>query len=251
MNQKGFANILLIIIIVALTGAGAYFVATRQTAPPAPAPAPSPSPTPTPTPTPIPSPTPTPTPQSDVIKVKLLDAFSGKKISLTDVRIYSDNGIRCVTTPCNTEGQEWIGKSDIDGVILVPLKIINEVTTITATGYKSGRDLNKDSEKININNWSIELDPDSKIDNFERRLKLIDSATGQALINTAVWIIKSQNCVPPVLCTDYVFSGTTNVFGNVYYPLSSLGIGDRWVFVNGHSPAKMPTGWINYKVILQ
>ena len=43
MNQKGFINIILVIITVALVGLGAYFVSTRQVA--------SPTPTPTPTPT--------------------------------------------------------------------------------------------------------------------------------------------------------------------------------------------------------
>ena len=36
MKQKGFVNILLIIIFVALVDAGAYFVSTRQIAPPTP-----------------------------------------------------------------------------------------------------------------------------------------------------------------------------------------------------------------------
>ena len=61
MNQKGFINILLIVVIVALASAGVYFVATRQ-APPTPIPTPTPSPSPTPTPTPTPSPTPKPSP---------------------------------------------------------------------------------------------------------------------------------------------------------------------------------------------
>lgn len=54
MNQKGFINILLIIIVVALVGAlvgaGAYFVSTKQITPPNPIPTPSPTPTPTPVP---------------------------------------------------------------------------------------------------------------------------------------------------------------------------------------------------------
>ncbi len=41
MNQKGFINILLIIIVVALVGAGAYFVSTKQTTLPNPIPVPS------------------------------------------------------------------------------------------------------------------------------------------------------------------------------------------------------------------
>ncbi|KKR88960.1 MAG: hypothetical protein UW50_C0002G0023 [Candidatus Wolfebacteria bacterium GW2011_GWA1_44_24] len=51
MNQKGFINIILVVIIVALVGAGAYFVSTRQTISPTPMPSSSPTPTPTPTPT--------------------------------------------------------------------------------------------------------------------------------------------------------------------------------------------------------
>jgi len=68
MNQKGFINILLIVIVVALVGTGAYFVGTRHTIPPAPIPTPTPTPSPTstpsPTPTPPPTPKPSPTPKS-------------------------------------------------------------------------------------------------------------------------------------------------------------------------------------------
>lgn len=185
----------------------------------------------------------------DKINVKLLDAFSGQTISNTDVKIYSDNGIRCFTTPCNTEAQEWIGRSDDNGIVSIPSKIINVVTTITATGYKSGRDLNKDSEEIDNDNWSIELDPDIKIDNFERRLKLIDSQTQKPLSNTTVWIINSQSCYPPQ-CFDYSFTGVTNSQGNIYYQVSSVK-DNSWVFVNNYKAVKLPVGWTNFKVILE
>lgn len=58
MNQKGFINILLIVIIVALAGTGVYFVATRQT-------------TPIPTPTPKPSLSPAPVPSGEKIIKKV------------------------------------------------------------------------------------------------------------------------------------------------------------------------------------
>lgn len=68
MNQKGFVNILLIIVVVALVGAGVYVVYSRQALSPVSAPTPTPSPSPTPTPAPKPSstskPSPTPTPMS-------------------------------------------------------------------------------------------------------------------------------------------------------------------------------------------
>ncbi len=40
-NQKGFINIILIIIVVALVSVGAYFVSTRQITPPTPTPTPA------------------------------------------------------------------------------------------------------------------------------------------------------------------------------------------------------------------
>ena len=189
-------------------------------------------------------------PETGIISVKLLDAFSGQAISNADVRIYSDNGVRCVTTPCYTEGQEWTGKSDNEGIISIPSKVINEVMTITATGYKSGRDLNEDSEKIDNHNWIMELDPDSKIDNFERRLKLIDSQTQEPLSNITLWIIINQDCRPPQ-CSDYEFTGVTNAQGNIYYPLSSVKKQDSWIFVNDYKIVKFDKSWGKFEVNLE
>jgi|SRR3989344_4750863 len=50
MNQKGFANIIVIIGVVLLAGITGYFMLNRQTALPTPISSPSPSPTPTPIP---------------------------------------------------------------------------------------------------------------------------------------------------------------------------------------------------------
>lgn len=91
------------------------------------------------------------------LSVKLLDAFTGEPICNVDVKIMSDNGIRCIRAPCPTDAQEWNGKSDDNGLILVPLKILNVITTITATGYKTGGDLNEDSEKITDSYRQIDL----------------------------------------------------------------------------------------------
>src|SRR3989344_4583214 len=49
MNQKGFINIILIVIVVALVGAGSYFVLNRQASPSTPVSTLPPSSTPTPT----------------------------------------------------------------------------------------------------------------------------------------------------------------------------------------------------------
>ena len=75
MNQKGFINILLIAIVVALAGAGVYFVAIRQTTQP------------TPTPTPTPSPTPTPVPSGE----KIIRKAGERESSFLIQKINSDN----------------------------------------------------------------------------------------------------------------------------------------------------------------
>ena len=228
MNQKGFSNILIILVVAILfAGIAGYFVLTGKSGP-------------------VPK---IPLPKTGSINVKLFDAFSGQAISNADERIYSDNGLRCITAPCNTEGQEWTGRSDNNGSNSIPSKVINVVTTIAASGYKSGRDLNKDSEKIDNNSWFIELDPDSKIDNFERRRKLIDSQTQKPLSNTTMWITNSQGCRPPQ-CSDYSFTGITNSQGNIYYQISSVK-DNSWVFVNNYKVVKFPTGWVNLKVTLE
>ena len=249
-NQKGFILVLfgVVVLIFVLAGGVYYFGAksSKNNQQSVNQPATS---TTVPTSTNYPSQLPGNNALDETIKVKLIDAFSGQNISNTDARVYSDNGNRCITTPCNTEGQEWTGKSSNDGIILIPSKVINIVTNITTTGYKSGRDLNRDSEKIDNNNWLIELDPDSKVDNLERRLKLIDFQAQKPLANTTIWVINNQNCNPPQ-CSNYSFTGTTNSQGNIYYKISLIS-DSSWIFVNNYKVAKFPTGWVNFKVILE
>ena len=67
MNQKGFANIALIIVVIAIVAVGGYFVFSKNSA--TPTPSPTPSPTPTLTPTPTASPSPKPIPQSTIFNL--------------------------------------------------------------------------------------------------------------------------------------------------------------------------------------
>ena len=94
--------------------------------------------------------------QEDLLRIKFIDP-AGEVIPNTDVRIYSDNGVNCFTTPCDTEGQEWVGKTDMNGVIIVPLKKINTNTSFTVSKYgvKEGF---VQSVKVNSSNeWLVEL----------------------------------------------------------------------------------------------
>jgi hypothetical protein len=65
MNQKGFANIILVVVIVVLVGAVGYFALIRK-----PSPIAQQSPTPTPTSTQTKTPAPTPTPKDETANWK-------------------------------------------------------------------------------------------------------------------------------------------------------------------------------------
>lgn len=91
-RQKGFVNIILIIIIVALVVAGIYVVSNRETPSPVYTPTPTPSPTLTPkpslTPDPSPIPTPNPIPSGEKIIGKVgerVNSFLIQKINSTSV----------------------------------------------------------------------------------------------------------------------------------------------------------------------
>jgi len=229
-NQRGFSKILIIFLIVAMiAGIIGYFVLTGKYVL-------------------VPK---IPFLKIRSINVKLIDASSGHIIPNTNVKIHSQKNIWCFRYPCPDEYQEWTGKSDNSGNISIPSKIINEITTITAIGYNHGIDLYENSEKIDKDNWLIELDPDSKIyNNVERRrLKLIDSQTQKPLSNTTLWIIDNQSCRPPQ-CSDYSFTGITNLLGNAYYPIS-FERNNVWIFVDNYKITKLPTRRFNHRIILE
>ena len=78
-NQKGFANIILVVVIVILVGAVGYFAFVKKSEPIAQQPTPTPTQTTTPTKTPV-SPTPTPTPKDETVNWK---AYADNTIGLS------------------------------------------------------------------------------------------------------------------------------------------------------------------------
>lgn len=65
---------------------------------------------------------------ADTVRVQLVDRASGRPITDSEVEVYSDNGIRCVTTPCPTNGRSWHGRTDADGVVALPRTAIDAVS---------------------------------------------------------------------------------------------------------------------------
>lgn len=99
-------------------------------------------------------------PHRQSIGVTVLDSASGKPIAATEVRIHSDNGVRCIKAPCPTNAMDWNGFTDAEGMFKLPKKIVQQSTTITAAGHSAGKDLGRDASKPKPDEWVIELDPD-------------------------------------------------------------------------------------------
>ena len=71
------------------------------------------------------------------ITVKLVDKKTRKPLRNVNVRIYSDNGIRCVKAPCPTNGFSWSGRTDAKGVVRIPGHVRQRSMHISATGYST------------------------------------------------------------------------------------------------------------------
>ncbi len=165
------------------------------------------------------------------VRVKLIDAFTAEPIANTDVKLYSDNGILCIAAGCDTEGQEWGGHSDNSGLVVVPAKYMNKVVHVTATGYsKSGGSLSSSKKEWGV--WHVELEPDTKIDNGERLVKLLDRENGKPLKDLFVRVSIQEDCYSPV-GGSILFTGKTNALGNMYYPVSIYREG-LWVCADGY-----------------
>ena len=75
--------------------------------------------------------------KSDTVKISLFESDSLRPVSNAEAALYSENGIRCVKAPCNgVRIHDWKGASDKDGIIQVPVGVIDLRTSITVGGYR-------------------------------------------------------------------------------------------------------------------
>ena len=95
------------------------------------------------------------------LRLLVIDQKTGKRLSNREVKVYSDNGIRCITAPCPTNGKNWVGKTDRRGYLVVPADIRQESISLTVEGF-AGEELNRSARKLNRDNWVIALKSESK-----------------------------------------------------------------------------------------
>jgi hypothetical protein len=72
---------------------------------------------------------------TDVIKLLVMDKSTDRPLSNRSTQIHSDNGIRCITTPCPTNSKNWQGRTNHQGVVFIPQQIMQSSTTLTMKGY--------------------------------------------------------------------------------------------------------------------
>lgn len=88
------------------------------------------------------------------LRIVLTNKKTGAAITDTAVEIYADNGVRCVTTPCPTNGRAWSGSTNTTGEVTVPAAYVGESMTVTASGYQ-GAELHVSGKVQSDGSWQL------------------------------------------------------------------------------------------------
>ncbi|HYE75861.1 MAG TPA: hypothetical protein VEF04_21130 [Blastocatellia bacterium] len=104
------------------------------------------------------------TSQKQEYKIKLIDEATKKPVAQKKVRIYSDNGIRCIKAPCPTNGKEWKGESDANGVIIIKEEFVQNSMTLTAEGYEDGTTIDHEKLRAARGVYTLVLRADRKLE---------------------------------------------------------------------------------------
>ena len=151
-NQKGFINIVLIVLIVMLAGTVGYLAFNQKSSVPSPAPSPTPGSTSTPISTPTSSPTPAPGPKNDTVSVSLGQQFTLKKNRVAKI---ADTGLEVeiaafYNSPCPAGVQcFWSGigigfEYHFNGQVQRGVDLVQAFgyqTTVVKTDFKTYADL--------------------------------------------------------------------------------------------------------------
>ena len=165
--------------------------------------------------------------KSETVRVRLLDAFSGKIISNSDVGLSSENTIDCRHAPCPSNANQSRLRSDANGYVLIPANILNVSTHISAPGYQRETDLIGGAEENIHGVWVVELIPNHTSDRSGPHLdslKLIDAQSNKPLINRSVHFS---------FANGEGFKGKTNSLGYIFFPIDKTKI-EGSVAVSGY-----------------
>jgi hypothetical protein len=183
--------------------------------------------------------------KGDSVRIGLLDAVSGRPIANTDVELWSDNGVRCVQAPCPTNGQEWAGRSDASGQVVIPTSAVQAVTAVKTPGHEG--DLIGDSEPADGGGWTTVLFPRDSSGSAPRPVKLIDGRSGRPIANVAVRVEFQTDAGK----RDSVKTAT-NALGYIFVPFEVVvaAAEHTWVVVPAYRRTQLDFAWARRKTKL-
>jgi hypothetical protein len=184
--------------------------------------------------------------KGESVRVQLLDVASGRPIANAEVEVSSDNGVRCVQPPCPTNSQQWTGRSDASGQVVIPKTALQAVTTVKTPGHDG--DLIEDSEPAGDGGWAAELFPRDTSDTAPRPIKLIDARNGKAIAKAPVRM--------EFRATDGRWDSvttTSNELGYVFVPFRVVmtAAEQSWVVVPGYRRTQVDFAWARRRTTLQ
>ena len=84
-----------------------------------------------------------------VLKLSVIDETTNKPITNRSIQIDSQNGLNCIKAPCPTNTKHWEGRTNRQGVVFIPQKVVQSYTLLTMKGYREktfDKDLRQSSE---------------------------------------------------------------------------------------------------------
>lgn len=182
---------------------------------------------------------PNPWSPNGVVIVRLIDVFTAQPVARSDVRVFSDNGIRCFRAPCPTDGAEWKGRTDSRGYVAIPSAALNRMTSVSTPLHKGGTltlDSPRDAEGARIVEvLPTSLDSGGPLDLGAEAFKLVDARSGKPIANTVIQLVFRRNGS---------LESRTNALGYVFVPREKVAAADDDISVMapGYRRAKLDSG---------
>lgn len=183
------------------------------------------------------------------VRIRLMDALSALPISNNDVRVYSDNGIRCSMPPCPTNGMEWKGRTDAGGYLVVPRAMLQAATSITTRAHEG--DLIRDAEKDVAEGWVADLVPRHLYGGDHLPplpVKLVAAGSRKSIANAPVRI---EFRTPSGKLNHVTL--TTNKLGYVFVPYEAVAFTDRtfWLIAPGYQRTRIQVSAVERTAVLK
>ncbi len=96
------------------------------------------------------------------LRVRLIDRRTRAPLRRRAVTVYSDNGRRCLRAPCATNGEQWDGRTDTTGMVVLPGRLRQESMHLWADGYSMRIDLLDSAVRRSADSWVVALRRDRK-----------------------------------------------------------------------------------------